>query len=61
MTPDMTAEMWLEAAGWAWGSQTWKGKTPALEPKPTKQKMKTRVFSEALSPSAEKPRLEVWD
>ena len=35
ITPDMSAEMWLGATGWARGSQTWKGITPALVPQPT--------------------------
>jgi hypothetical protein len=31
MTPDISAETWLGAAGCARGSQTWRGTTPAIE------------------------------
>jgi hypothetical protein len=35
ITPDMTAETWLGAAGWASGSHTCSGMNPALVPNPT--------------------------
>ena len=35
MTPDISAETWLGAAGCAAGSQTWSGITPALLAKPS--------------------------
>ncbi|EKD34071.1 MAG: hypothetical protein ACD_75C02481G0003 [uncultured bacterium] len=41
ITPDMIAEIWLGAAGWAWGSQIWMGTTPAFEPKPRNARKKT--------------------
>ena len=36
MAPDSMAETWLGAAGWASGSQTCKGKKPALAPNPAR-------------------------
>ena len=38
MTPDISAETWLGAAGCARGSQTWRGTTPALVASPERQK-----------------------
>src|SRR5512140_2368391 len=35
ITPDMSADTWLGAAGCARGSQTWSGTTPAFEPNAT--------------------------
>ena len=35
ITPDISAETWLGAAGCASGSQTCSGTNPALVPKPT--------------------------
>ena len=35
ITPDINAEMWLGATGWARGSQACNGINPALVPKPT--------------------------
>src|SRR5665213_2977388 len=43
MAPDMSAEAGLAAAGWALGSQTWKGTTPAFEPKPTSARRKAML------------------
>ena len=34
MTPLISAETWLGAAGWASGSQTWSGTSPAFDPAP---------------------------
>src|SRR5260370_27943558 len=34
MAPDISAETWLGASGWARGNHTWSGTTPALEPNP---------------------------
>ena len=41
MAPDMSAETGLGASGWALGSHTWKGTTPAFDPKPTRASTKT--------------------
>ena len=41
MAPDISAETGLGASGCAFGSQTWKGTTPAFEPKPTRASRKT--------------------
>ena len=43
MTPDMSAETWLGAAGWARGSQTCNGIMPALAPKPRNASTKARL------------------
>ena len=51
ITPDISAETWLGAAGWASGSQTWNGMTPALVPKPTSASRK-----QTLAASGERPR-----
>ncbi len=40
MTPDMSADTWLGAAGCARGSQTWSGITPALPAKPSARRTK---------------------
>ena len=37
ITPDMSAETWMGATGWARGSQTWSGIRPALVPNPTSE------------------------
>src|SRR2546422_5293608 len=42
-TPDSNAETWLGATGCAIGSHTWSGITPALVPKPTSARRKTRL------------------
>jgi hypothetical protein len=49
MTPDISAETWLGAAGWARGSHTWSGMIPALEPKPRSASRNTalRVVGES--------------
>ena len=41
ITPDISAETWLGAAGCARGSQTCSGTRPAFEPKPTSARTKT--------------------
>ncbi len=43
ITPDMRADTWLGATGWARGSQTCSGITPALVPKPSSASRKTSV------------------
>src|ERR1039458_1243305 len=43
MTPDISAETWLGAAGCARGSQTWRGTTPALVAKPPSAKKNSVV------------------
>ena len=60
ITPDMTAEMCEGAAGWAWGSQTWKGNTPAFEPKPINASMKASIFAVWESPVESNPKLPLW-
>ena len=45
MTPDITPEMWAGAAGWAYGSQVWKGTKPALTAKPAKRSRKAVIPS----------------
>src|SRR5512143_1554760 len=49
MTPDISAETWLGAAGWARGSHTWSGMIRALEPKPRSASRNTalRVVGES--------------
>src|SRR2546428_12390867 len=42
-TPDSNAETWLGATGCAIGNHTWSGITPALVPKPTSARRKTRL------------------
>ena len=42
MTPDISAETWLGAAGCARGSQTWSGTTPALVAKPAERQEEQR-------------------
>lgn len=46
MTPDMSAEMWLGAAGWASGSHEWKGTKPALKPNPAMRREKAMICVE---------------
>ena len=41
MAPDISADTGLGASGWALGSHTWKGTTPAFDPKPTRASRKT--------------------
>ena len=53
ITPDITAETWLGAAGCASGSQTCTGQKPALVPKPTSASTKQTV----LPPSAAAPAM----
>ena len=43
ITPDMSAETWLGAAGCARGSQTWSGMMPAFEPNPIRASSEDRV------------------
>ena len=40
ITPDMRADTWLGATGWASGSHTCIGTMPAFEPKPTAARRK---------------------
>jgi hypothetical protein len=49
ITPDMSAETWLGAAGWASGSQTCSGITPALAPKPRARSPKARPAAPGVS------------
>ena len=41
MTPLISAETWLGAAGWASGSQTCSGTRPAFEPAPISARIST--------------------
>ena len=41
MTPLMSADTWLGAAGCASGNQTWSGTRPALEPAPSSASART--------------------
>ena len=41
MAPDIRADTWLGASGWARGSQTCRGTIPALDPNPTSANPKT--------------------
>src|SRR5437879_13464477 len=50
-TPESTAETWLGATGCAIGSQTWSGISPALVPKPTSARRKTRLRVPSVSPA----------
>ena len=50
ITPDITAETWLGAAGCASGSQTCSGKKPALVPNPTTASRNATLASGAGSP-----------
>ena len=43
MPPDMRADTFDGAAGWAWGSQEWNGTMPALAPNPKKASTKAMV------------------
>ena len=52
MTPDISAETWLGAAGWASGSHTWSGITPALPAKPAARRTNTTPRAPAPSPGA---------
>src|SRR5450756_2318692 len=53
MTPDISAETWLGAAGCARGSQTWRGTTPALVAKPPSAKKNSVVrVAPSRSPAA---------
>src|SRR5262249_50362606 len=45
MTPDLSADTWLGAAGWASGNHTCSGTSPALDPKPTAASKNTAVRS----------------
>ena len=47
MTPLMSAETWLGAAGWASGSQTCSGTRPALEPAPISASTRTTAATAA--------------
>ena len=47
MTPLISAETWLGAAGWASGSQTCSGTRPALEPAPSSTSRRTRPGCQA--------------
>ena len=49
ITPDMSAEMWLGAAGCARGSHMCSGTTPALAAKPTKASKNIRLRTPAES------------
>jgi len=40
MTPLISADTWLGAAGWASGSQTCNGTMPAFEPAPSSAKVR---------------------
>ena len=42
ITPLISAETWLGAAGWASGSQTCSGISPAFEPAPISASVSTR-------------------
>ena len=42
ITPLIRAETWLGAAGWASGSHTCNGTSPALDPVPISTRMRTR-------------------
>ena len=52
ITPDMSADTWLGAAGCAFGSQTCRGTTPALVPNPAKASMNSVVRVEPSRPRA---------
>jgi len=52
MTPDINAEIWEGATGWASGSQTCRGTIPAFKPKPIKAKVKAMVAQVGLSVAA---------
>ena len=41
MTPLISAETWLGAAGWASGSQTCSGTSPAFDPAPSSTSART--------------------
>src|ERR1035437_8907041 len=43
ITPDMTAETWDGATGWARGSQTWNGMAPAFVAKPTQTRTRAML------------------
>ena len=43
ITPLISAETWLGAAGWASGSQTCSGTMPAFDPAPSRIRSRTRV------------------
>ena len=45
MAPDSRAETWLGAAGWASGSQTCRGASPALAPKPSTASRNSAVMT----------------
>ena len=45
ITPDMTAEIWLGAAGWAWGSHDMKGENTGLGTKTDKGQNKNHHFN----------------
>jgi hypothetical protein len=52
ITPDMSAETWLGAAGCATGSQTCSGMMPALLANPSARRTKTAFRAGAPSPAA---------
>ena len=58
MTPDMSAETWLGAAGWASGSQTCSGMTPAFPANPSPRRTKTALRDAPDSAGAAVPVLE---
>jgi len=43
MKPDIKADIWEGAIGWAFGSQIWSGNKPDLPPNPIKLATKTRI------------------
>jgi len=43
ITPLISAETWLGAAGWASGSQTWSGTSPAFEARAEQGKTKNEA------------------
>ena len=45
MTPLISAETWLGAAGWASGSQACSGTRPAFDPAPSRTSTRTSVRS----------------
>ena len=52
MTPLISAETWLGAAGWASGSQTCSGTIPAFDPAPIRARMKARPATPAVGLAA---------
>ena len=52
MTPLISAETWLGAAGWASGNQTCSGTIPAFDPAPIRASMKARAATPGVGVAA---------